>query len=179
MAKSANEQISLKPQDVLIALKVAASPGRAFTYAALANELGMSSSQVHAGVKRAHVARILSATVDEGISPIRPALQEFVIYGLRYAFPATTGAMTRGIPTAFAAPPLEALIAQQGQVVPVWPHPKGSVRGYALFPLYPTIPDACELDQKLYEIFTLIDALRIGAARERELAIVFLKRYLQ
>jgi len=174
-----NEQISLKPQDVLIALKVAVSGHRKFTYASLASELGMSSSQIYAGVKRAQSARLVTAAAAEGISPIRPALQEFVIHGLRYAFPATTGTVTRGVPTAFAAPPLEALIAQEGQVLPVWPHPTGEVRGYALYPLYPSIPDACAKDSKLYEVLSLIDALRIGAARERELAVDFLKARLQ
>ena len=45
--------MELKPQDLLVLLKVAASPHRRWTYAALAVDLAMSTSQVHASVKRA------------------------------------------------------------------------------------------------------------------------------
>jgi hypothetical protein len=173
-----SEQISLKPQDILIALKVAISPGASFTYASLGNALGMSPSQVHAGVKRATISRLMATNAQEGFTAIRPAIYEFTIHGLRYAFPAITGAIVRGLPTAFAAPPLQQLISQAGQVLPVWPHPAGNTRGYALFPIYPSVPAVCTLDPDLYEVLTLIDALRIGAARERELAVELLKKWL-
>ncbi len=55
-------------------------------------------------------------------------------------------------------------------LLPVWPDPNGSVRGQTLLPLYPGLPAAAKEDSKLYELVALFDALRIGQAREREMA---------
>jgi hypothetical protein len=79
------------------------------------------------------------------------------------------GAPTRGVPTAHSAKPLSDLIA--GGDAFVWPHVDGTVRGQAIAPLYPTVPDACLGDERLYELLALVDALRVGRARERELAV--------
>jgi len=45
-------------------------------------------------------------------------------------------------------------------------------------PLYPSVPEAANKDEKLYELLALADALRVGRAREKELAIVELKKRL-
>jgi hypothetical protein len=60
----------------------------------------------------------------------------------------------------------------------VWPDPLGDAYGPSLAPLHPTIPEACRLDEKLYDVLTLIDAVRVGAARERELAMTLLAERL-
>jgi len=60
----------------------------------------------------------------------------------------------------------------------VWPHPEGQVRGESLEPLYPSAVDAALKDTKLYECLALVDALRVGRARERKLAIDFLTQSL-
>ena len=44
------------------------------------------------------------------------------------------------------------------------------------FPLYNSVPEASLKDEKLHELLALIDALRVGRARER--AIVELKKRL-
>lgn len=56
------------------------------------------------------------------------------------------------------------------ELPPVWPHPDGPVRGLALAPLYPSLPLAAAGDAELYALLALFDALRIGRAREREIA---------
>jgi len=53
----------------------------------------------------------------------------------------------------------------------VWPHPEGEVRGESIEPLYPSAVDAARRDSRLYECLALVDALRIGRAREKKLAI--------
>ena len=50
----------------------------------------------------------------------------------------------------------------------VWPHPEGEVRGESLEPLYPSAVEAAPKISKLYECLALVDALRIGRARETE-----------
>jgi hypothetical protein len=56
------------------------------------------------------------------------------------------------------------------QVPPVWPDPEGSVQGVAVEPLYGSVPRAARQDPELYALLALVDALRIGRARERGIA---------
>jgi hypothetical protein len=74
------------------------------------------------------------------------------------------------MPTAYAAPPLRDQIAGGGDLPPVWPDPDGDVRGATLEPLHKAVPKAARKDPALHELLALIDALRDGRARERQLA---------
>jgi len=102
-------------------------------------------------------------------------LRLFVQHGARYCFPATRGPQTRGVPTGYAAAPLNALIrAASGEPPPVWPYKDGAVRGETLYPLYPTAAQAARRNPALHELLALFDAIRAGSARERALAILLL-----
>ena len=57
--------MNLKPHDFLVALKLLALGDRHWTYARLANELGLSTSEAHAAVQRGLAAGLL---VDSGIA---------------------------------------------------------------------------------------------------------------
>jgi len=81
------------------------------------------------------------------------------------------GGPTRGTPTAEAAPPLNQIVAQDFPFPPVWPDPTGLVRGIAFSPLHKTVPQAAKGDDGLYQLLALLDAIREGRAREREIAI--------
>lgn len=89
---------------------------------------------------------------------------------MKYAFPARRGEATRGRPTAYAAPPLNARIAAGDDLPPVWPDPSGEVRGVTFEPLHKAASKAADKDPVLYELLALLDALRDGRARERALA---------
>src|SRR3972149_1422656 len=95
----------LKPQDVVVLLKLVALGPQPWTYQHLAVELSISQSEVHAGVRRAVAARLMSDASTVGGRPVLPALAEFLIHGVRYAYPPERGELTRGMPTAYAAPP--------------------------------------------------------------------------
>ena len=92
------------------------------------------------------------------------------MHGVKYAFPARRGEVTRGMLTSYAAPPLSADIAGGSDLPPVWPSPEGKHRGVSLEPLYKTVPIAARRDPFLYEMLALLDALRDGRAREKRLA---------
>ena len=47
---------------------------------------------------------------------------------------------------------------------PVWPWKKGTVRGIAFHPLYPSVPEAAERNPALGELLTLFDAVRGGTS---------------
>jgi hypothetical protein len=177
MSKSQSKQLVLKPQDLLVTLKIAINEDRRLTFATLAHELSMSASEVYAASQRAEASRLLGRE-DGQLYAIRPSLQEFVLHGVKYSFPGQTGAVVRGMATSTAAPPLNAHFAQSDLFISVWPDPKGSTRGVSLIPIYPSVPFAARTDPMLYEVLALIDAMRIGGARERELASSELTRRL-
>lgn len=107
----------------------------------------------------------------------KSALLEFLIHGLRYVYPAERLGITRGVPTSYAAAPLNAQFSI-GELPPVWPHPEGTVRGEGLQPLYKSVPGAALRDPDLHAWLALVDAVRSGRAREREAATRELSRRL-
>lgn len=137
-----------------------------FSYADRGKRLGMSASEVHAAVRRLGEARLLDP---ETKAIRRKPLLEFLVHGVPYAFAVAPREMTRGVPTAWAAPVMEGILFDE-ENPPVWPDPEGSVRGQALRPLYRSVPQVAKDDPKLYGLLALVDALRIGRVRERKLA---------
>ena len=157
----------LKAQDVLVALRLALIEGFPNSYATLAEELGMSASEAHAAMRRLEEARLLDPA-EKSIR--RSLLRTFLIHGVPYAFAVRVEGVTRGIPTAWAAPAFAGEFVLGDQLPPVWPDPEGLVQGLALKPLYPSAPHAAKRNEKLYTLLAAVDALRIGRARERTAA---------
>lgn len=174
-----NPQVVLRPQDLVVLLRLSLERGTPPTYAALGSELGLTASEVHAGLERAVLAQLARKDTSGKASVVREALKAFVQHGARYSFPATRGEMTRGMPTGYAAAPLKDKIVQPNEPAPVWPHRAGSVRGATLYPLYPTVPDAASRNPALYELLVLFDAVRSGSPRERTIALQMFDERLQ
>ena len=166
----------LKPQDIFILLKLVSLGKARWSYASLARDLYMSTSEVHAGMRRAVASRLMGSQKGH---LLKKSFEEFLIHGIKYAFPPDHGSLTRGIPTSYAAPPLKDLISQTTEPPPIWPDPEGSVRGYEFSPLYKSVPKAALKDRKLYELLALVDAIRDGRTRERGIAIRELKARLE
>ena len=136
----------------------------------------MSLSEVHQSMERANIAQLLDS---QKHMPRMRALEEFLLHGAKYAFPAQRGHIIRGLPTGYAAPPLDKLIVKTEDYPPVWPYAEGTMRGYAVQPLYRTVPKAALVDKQLYELLALLDAIREGRARERSLATEELSKRLR
>lgn len=168
----------LKPQDLLLLLKLVALGDRPWSYNRLALELAMSPSEVHGAAKRVLAAR-LALRIGDVIRPNISNLEEFMLHGMQYVFVPDRGGLTRGIPTAHAAPPLDGAVVPDNEPPPVWPDPEGEMRGMAFSPLYKSAPRAARNDPALYELLVLVDGLRGGQARERELARKELRRRLE
>ena len=206
--------MQLKPQDFLVALKLVAWGEQRWTYARLAQELGLSASEAHAAVKRGLQSGLLlqnretmglpagdvgreaqllherqgiyrvtrnrvrrsAAASAEAAPPDNPvrvhsqALAEFALHGAKYAFPGVRLPLAVGVPTSHSAPAFAGVFAP-GSTDFVWPHPNGSVRGIGVEPLHPSVPYAAMQDARLYELLALFDALRVGKARERNMAL--------
>ena len=161
----------LRPVDVVVALRLALVPGE--RYESLARAVGVSLSTAHQAVQRLKRAGLVAA----GSRTVHPkALLEFVSHGARYAFFAEFGPESRGVPTGHSAPPLAAEIASDD--VLVWPSAEGNARGASLVPLYDGASSLPERAPELYRALALVDALRVGCARERKLAVMHLEALL-
>lgn len=157
----------LKPQDILILLKLIIIDSENWSYSSLAKELYMSPSEVHAGIRRATQARLYSQPEQR---PIFSNLEEFIIHGIKYSFPVNLGTKTRGIVTSYGASTFKNMLVQHDDLPPVWPFSKGNTQGISFSPLYKSVPQAATEDKKLYELLTIVDALREGRVRERDIA---------
>ncbi len=155
--------------DIMVLLKLASQEESYVPSKRLAEELSLEPSEITRSLKRCRTAGLVHSLGKEN-RVNRTGLLEFLIHGLRYVFPAQRGSMTRGVPTSVAAAPWKALFVDTGEPPLVWPYAKGTVRGIALAPLHKRVPEAALHDPRLYEFLTLVDAMREGRARERQLA---------
>lgn len=166
----------MRPQDVLILLKLVALGDRPWRYVDLSKSLHISQSEVAEGLHRNMQARLVGP--DKRVL-LRSSLMEFLTHGLKYVFPIEPGAITWGMPTAHSAAPLAEEIVGEGEQY-VWPSEEvGTCRGQAIAPLYPSAIPAAQEDGALYALLALVDALRVGRAREQKLAIEALKKRIQ
>jgi hypothetical protein len=167
----------LKPQDVVLLLKIVARGPQPWSYNQLAYELGMSASEVHAGARRTAEAGLLH--VDEGWGvPDAQGLDALLVHGVRYVWAPRRGGLVRGTPTGSAAPPLAGLLPPGEDLPDVWADPDGAVRGIEFEPLYKSVPVAARRDPVLYALLALVDAIRGGPAAVREAAVPELRRHL-
>ena len=165
------KQESLRPHDVCVLLALALEPAE--TYRQLAETVGLSLGETHNAAKRLELAQLAAP----GNAPVnKKGTLEFISYGVPYVFPAQVGGPTRGIPTAFSAPPLQGEISAPEAMV--WPSPIGGARGPSLTPLSHTVSHIWKTSQSLYELLALVDAVRVGRARERDRARACLKDIL-
>jgi len=173
--RSMRKHNGMRPQDVLILLKLITLGDQPWRYADVAKALRISQSEVAEGLHRSQQARL----VDPSKRKVhRASLLEFLVHGLKYVFPAQPGPITRGVPTAHSAAPLSRMIVAD-QDAYVWPSERGSLRGQAIPPLYPSAIEASERDSALYELLSLIDALRVGRTREQKIAIAALTQRIK
>ena len=167
--------MNLKPQDILVALKLLVLAEKPWSFNQLALELGMSPAEVHAASRRL-LAATLAIKRNDRIRVNLRNLEEFLFHGIRYVFVPEPGGVLRGMVTSVAAPVLHDHFQQGDFLPPVWPDADGAVRGESFSPLYASVPFAAKNDPALYDLLALVDAIRGGRAREREIAKQELKR---
>lgn len=170
----------LKSQDCLILLKLLANQDKTWSQRQLSKELAISLAEINAGIKRLIEARLLRKEKASQFIPVLATVEEFIISAIKYMFPAKLGEYTRGIPTAVAAPLFKDKILLGNDPIPVWPYAFGEEKGVALDPIHPSVPKSLHEhpDEAFYELLVLVDTIRIGRARERNMAIKLLKERL-
>jgi DNA-binding Lrp family transcriptional regulator len=165
----------MRPQDVVILLKICTLQGNDWRFQDIAESLKISPSEVSESLQRSMQAGLVS---ESKRTVYTASFLDFLVSGLKYVFPALPGAVVRGIPTAHSAPPINESIAAGAENY-VWPSGKGTLRGQSIEPLYKTVPDAVTEDKALYELLALADVIRIGRAREVNMAIAEFKKRLK
>jgi hypothetical protein len=158
------QPVKLHGFDVVLAIRLLKPAG---TLAQLADELAVVPSQIHASAKRLEVAGLVRPGTRNAN---RHALQEFIEHGVRYAFPAQAGRRARGIPTSHSAPLLAEHLDSADAFV--WPaaNAPGAVSGLSVTPLYAKASALAESSPEMYRAVSLVDAFRVGGARERAIA---------
>lgn len=165
----------LRPLDIVILLKIHCKKEQPWSQMSLAKELHISSRSVNEGLKRAAESRLYDP-INKKVWP--RAMEDLLIHGVKHFIPPHQGAMAKGVPTAWAALPLSAQIISSGSFTPVWPSDEGDVLGVSFEPLHPAVPRAASEDSQLYELLALVDAVRGGRARERNIASEEISRRL-
>ncbi len=165
----------MKPQDVAILLKIVALGDDQWKQLDLAKSLFLSTFEISNALNRCVFARL----IDESRTNVfKKSVVEFLVHGFKYVYPVRPGGVIKGVPTAHSAPPLSQMISSSTEAY-VWPDVEGTSSGQAIEPLYAGAPKAAKQDAKLYELLSLVDALRVGKARELKLAEEELRKRIE
>lgn len=164
------QQQIISPQDIVILLKIILFGDEKWNQSMMAEALHISQSEISKSLVRSKYAKLLD---NSGKKVRKLALFEFIKYGLSIVFPQQLGPVVRGIPTAHSLPLLNQLIQSNENIV--WASGKGTIRGHSVLPLYNGALKAVKNDAKLHELLALIDVVRIGKVREKNIALEVLK----
>lgn len=148
-----------------------------YTVRGLEKTTGISKTQIADSIKRCTDIGLAKKDRKYGVPRTnKKSLLEFIIYGIKYVFPARMGELTRGIATSFSAPMLNDKLFSSGELIPVWPDERAKSKGLKVMPLFHTVPYAIQQDSNLYVMLALVDAIRLGNPREAGLAARMLEK---
>jgi hypothetical protein len=164
----------MRPQDIIVLLAIGLNSKEKLLNIDISKMIQLSPAEVGESINRSKKAGLLN---NEGLL-LKQSFIDFVMYGLKYVFPVSPMGLERGIPTAYSATPLKDKISSNKNMKLVWPFTEGKDHGQAIEPLYHTVPKAALNNKGLYELLVLIDAVRIGGAREKNIAMKELEKRL-
>jgi hypothetical protein len=163
----------IREPDIVVLLTLLRQGNGEWTIRSLAEQLHMPPAAVQRSLARLGRTPVFDAATRRVSAS---ASNELLAHALPYIAPASLGAPVRGMPTAWGAPPLAGEVS--GDEAPVWPDRRGTARGPGLAPLHAGVPQLARADPEMYELLALVDALRVGRARERRLALAHLRKRL-
>jgi hypothetical protein len=151
-----------------------------YTLIGLEKSTGISKSQISLSLQRCITNKLLFRTHNNSNFLVNTkAFYELIVHAVKYFFPISRGSLAKGIPISYASPFLYDKILSSKRTPLVWPYNKGDfIEGESIEPIYKTIPYAANNDPMIYELFTLIDSLRIDNIRENKIANDLLKNFL-
>lgn len=163
----------MRPQDIVLLLKIILWERKEWQYREIANDLHLSISEVSHSLNRSSLAGLFQP---DRRKIARQNLYEFIKYGLHVVFPVLPGAIATGIPTAHS----HAFYREQflTEDIYIWPDMNGSERGQSILPLYKGVNIAAQNDENLYKLLASLDILRVGRPREINAALEVIETYL-
>jgi hypothetical protein len=164
----------MRPQDIVILLKIISLRDQAWQNKDLAVSLYLSPSEISLSLQRSAIAGLVNT---EKRKVHKLTLLEFIQYGLHVVFPVIPGGIVNGLYTAHSHPSVEQYFHSKEAFV--WPDVTGEDRGQALEPLYKEVVKAALNDSNLYKMLALLDIIRVGKTRELQFAIQELKKLMQ
>jgi hypothetical protein len=151
-----------------------------YSVRALEQSTGISKTEVSLCLRRCIVLGLARQDRHTGlIGANAKALFEFIVYAIKYVFPATRGPVVRGIATATGAPVLAGRLMAGGDEVVVWEDANGLSKGHRVDPIYKSVPYAVRRDADLYAMLALVDSIRLGRGRETAVASRLLGEYMK
>ena len=162
--------MELKPQDTLLALKYwsIAVDQTTMTVRELADQVGISASEVSKGTQRLFLSHLLVQR-DGRTFTENGALLEWLSYGVRYAYPQQSVGYGRGLPTAWNCSLVQSDMSPPSPAW-VWQQAGGSEEGILVQPFHAAVPHAAASDKRLYQALSLLEAIRGGKPRELAIA---------
>lgn len=161
----------MRAHDVVVLLKIIAKGDEKWLMKDLSYELFISSSEISESLNRSSFAGLIAPDKKQ---IMRQSLIDFLKFGLQYVFPKKPGRIVRGIPTAHSAKPLNEIIQSKQNYV--WAYAEGETKGQVIEPLHKNVAKACLKDAKLYELLALVESIRVGKVREKNIAIQELEK---
>lgn len=160
----------MRPQDIVILLKILSYEEKPWQYRDLSAALSISISEVSESLNRSSLAGLID---QERREVFRESLMEFIQFGLPYVFPQSPGPVVTGIATAHSHPFYKSKFVTEANYV--WASADGDLRGQAIEPLYKGAVKAAQEDPLLYKMLVSIDIIRVGRSREVNQAVQELK----
>ena len=165
----------MRPQDVVVLLKITTLSTTPWQGKDLAAALFISPAEISDALRRCQYARLLQP---DGRTVQQQALLRFLQHGLPYVFPAHPSGFVQGTPTAWSALPNLPQLRTPSEPAYVWPDPEGQAWGLSVSPLYASTPAAARLNAEWHAVLALVDVLRLGVSPQRKAAYELLSARL-
>jgi len=169
----------LKAQDTLVAIKIWSlrCARREMPVREFADSVGISPGEVSKAVRRLINAGLVVER--DAVWYVQQAgLCEWLSYGVRYAYAVKPSGFGRGVATSWNCALVESEMVAPSPAL-IWSQPGGNVEGVVIEPFHSKVPHASSLDDDLYRICALVDAIRLGKPRELKIARRELKQLLE
>lgn len=168
------EHKGMRPQDIVILLKLAIESEDGTRIKDLSSKLFISASEISESLNRSSIAGLL---LHDSRAVNKDPFLKFLEHGLQYVFPAQLGPVMKGIFTAHSESSLYLSFSSEEKLV--WADEIGKERGPSILPLYPTVIKAVKKDRLLYKLLALCDIIRIGNPSDKNKAVWHLRETLQ
>ena len=167
----------MKSHDIVVmcSLLIFQKKRKDWSYRSLSQLVLLSLSETHASVKRLEESAIYDSMTK---SIIQKNALELLVHGVKYMYPAKGGSVTRGVLTAHSAPIMQNMISSSDDNNYIWAYALGKSRGMSVKPLSKDVPKITEQNPEMYDILALVDCLRVGKVREKEIAENLLKELI-